>query len=105
MIFKNAPRTTVVHWVSENSARRIMQSLNANLVYTELRCGWRDYYNVFAVHDARRGNKLVGYVLECYAGGAYIVRPRLPSEPTTATQRETVRIMPHLRYCEAFSGI
>ena len=108
MIFKNTPRTSVVHWVNESVAQRVITNLNsafyASAVFTALKCGAKDYYNVYEVF-ARRGNKRVGYVLECYSGGAYIVRPRLPSEPVTATRRETVRVMPHLRHCDTFSGV
>ena len=107
MIFKNTPRTTKVHWVSEAVAQRIITTLSGathgTAVYAQLKCGSRDFYNVYEIFT--QGKKPCGYVLECYSGGAYIVRPRLPSEPCTATQRETVRVMPHLRHYDGFSGV
>ena len=108
MRFDNTPRTVAVHWTHESCAQRILATLNAAshciVVYEGMKLGRRDYYNVYAVY-ALHSNKLVGYVLECYAGGAYIVRPRLPSEPSTVTQRETVRVQPYLASCSVFSGV
>lgn len=107
MIFKNTPRTFTVQWVSETTAQRIINTLSAatygTSVFSQLKCGGRDFYNVYEVFT--RGKKHCGYVLECYSGGAYIVRPRLPSEPATAAQRETVTVMPHLRHYDGFSGV
>ena len=108
MRFDNTPSNVAVHWAHESSALRIIASLNTAaqvaVVYEGLQCGKRDFYNVYAVY-ALPSNKLAGYVLECYAGGAYIVRPRLPSERNTATRRETVRIQPHLPACDLSRGV
>ena len=108
MRFDNTPRTVAVHWTHESCAQRILATLNAAshciVVYEGMKLGHRDYYNVYAVY-ALPSNKRLGYVLECYDGGAYIVRPRLPSEPISGARRETVRVQPFLGCCSVFRGV
>lgn len=108
MRFDNTPCATFVHWTHESSAQRILATLNAAshclVVFEGMKFGHRDYYNVYAVYTLP-SNKRIGYVLECYEGGAYIVRPRLPSEPITAARRETVRVQPFLAPCSGFRGV
>ena len=101
MRFLNTPRTIVVQWVSESSAQRILAALSGDFyvwaVFDHTKFGKQDYYNVYEIYT-RKGNKLHGYVLHCYAGGAYIVRPTLPSEPRSAAQRGTVQVNPKIAY-------
>ena len=91
MIFLNTPRKCVVQWVNESAAQRILAQLNTTsqtrAVFSGTKCGNADYYNVYEV----RNPQLCGYVLECYAGGAYIVRPKLPSE-SCAMWRKVVKV-------------
>lgn len=108
MRFTSTPRTAVVQWVGENCAQHILATLSkawdAVVIFDHTKFGKHDYYNVYNVYS-RTGNKLIGYALECYSGGAYIVRPRLPSEPRAATQRGTVHIKPKIAYQDAFYGV
>ena len=103
MIFFNVPSTHTVVWVRESVAQRIVAQLNTanqtRAVFSGTKCGNADYYNVYEV----RNPQLCGYVLECYAGGAYIVRPKLPSE-NCATWRKVVKVKPHTG-CAIFSSI
>lgn len=93
MIFFNVPSTHTVQWVNEITAQRILAQLNTTgqtrAVFVGTKCGNADYYNVYEV----RSPQMRGYVLECYAGGAYVVRPSLPSE-SRATWRKVVKVKP-----------
>lgn len=93
MIFFNVPSTHTVHWVRESVIQRILAQLNTTsqtrAVFVGTKCGNVDYYNVYEV----RNPQLCGYVLECYAGGAYIVRPKLPSE-SRAMWRKVAKVKP-----------
>ena len=105
MLFINKPRSYTVVWVRESVAQRILAQLNptnkTSAVFVGTKCGAVDYYNVYEV----RSPQLVGYVLECYAGGAYIVRPKLPSEATDSGHSTTVKVKPRLDAQAIYSSV
>ena len=106
MMFFNKPRAYTVVWVRESVAQRILAQLNnasqTSAVFTGTKFGTVDCYNVYEV----RSPQLVGYMLECYAGGAYIVRPKLPSEATdSGVEPSTVKVKPHLAAQAIYSSV